>query len=73
MPARLRTIRKAAESFGVEISEPGRGSHWQCRKQGFRMYPIPAHNGLKTEISDRYIAGLCKHFGIDEDAFRRSL
>lgn len=73
MPARLRNIRKAAKAFGIEITEPGRGSHWQCRREGFRMYTIPAHNGLKTEIADKYIAGFCRHFELDEAAVRAKL
>lgn len=73
MPARLREIRRAAGEYGIDVSEPGKGSHWQCRRSGVRMYPIPAHNGLRTEIDDKYIAAFCKHFGIDEDQFRGKL
>jgi hypothetical protein len=41
MPARLRSIRKAAGKFGIEITEPGKGSHWQARRQGFRSIQSP--------------------------------
>lgn len=64
---------RAAANYGVAITEPGRGSHWQCRRAGCRMYTIPAHGGPKTEISDKYIAAFCKHFGIDLEAFKREL
>jgi len=37
------------------------------------MYPIPAHNGLKTEIDDKYIRKFCQHFGLDEAVFRQKL
>jgi len=37
------------------------------------MYPLPAHNGLRTEIDDKYIAAFCKHFGLEEDEFRKLL
>ncbi len=37
------------------------------------MYPLPAHNGPKTELSDIYIRGLCRAFGIDEREFRKRL
>jgi len=73
MPARLREIRRAAGKFDIAITEPSSGSHWQARKQGCRMYPLPAHNGLRTEIDDKYIAAFCKHFGLEEDEFRKLL
>ena len=73
MPARLRDIRRAAKDYGVEIAEPSKGSHWKCTRPGTRNYPIPAHNGLKTEIDDKYISAMCKHFGVDEVDFRSKL
>lgn len=73
MPARLRDIRRAAELFGISVTEPNSGSHWLLRRQGVRVYTVPAHNGLRSEISDVYIRALCRHFGIDEDEFRSKL
>jgi hypothetical protein len=52
------------------VSRPNRGSHWLAKKAGFRTYPIPAHNGEKTEIPDVYIRGFCRNFGIDREEFK---
>jgi hypothetical protein len=73
MGARLRDIRRAASAHQIEVTEPSSGSHWQCRRAGSRMYPLPAHNGLRTEIDDKYLSAFCKHFGLDEDEFRKAL
>jgi hypothetical protein len=35
--------------------------------------PIPAHGGLKSEISDIYIRALCRTFGWNFDEFKRQL
>jgi hypothetical protein len=37
------------------------------------VYPIPAHNGPKTEIGDHYIRGLCRTFGLDVDEMMKLL
>jgi len=34
---------------------------------------LPAYNGLKSELGDLYIRGLCRAFGLDERDFRRLL
>lgn len=73
MPPRLREIVKAVKQFDVEIEKPKSGSHWKARREGYQMYPIPAHNGLKTEIPDKYIAGMCRALGIDEAELRELL
>jgi hypothetical protein len=73
MAARLREVRRPASTFGIEIEEPRSGSHWHCRKPGFGMYTLPAHNALKSEIPDKYIAGFCRHFRLDEAEFRARL
>jgi len=70
VPARLSKIKAAASVYGIDIVPPNKGSHWKCRRDGVRMYPIPAHNGLRTQVSDIYIRKFCKHFDIDEDVFR---
>lgn len=41
--------------------------------EGERTYPIPAHNGEKTEIDDVYINEFCDQYGIDRDEFRSKL
>jgi predicted RNA binding protein YcfA (HicA-like mRNA interferase family) len=73
MAARLHDILRVAATFGIRAEKPGRGSHWKFRKDGFRTYPVPAHNGEKAEIDDRYLKGLCRNFQIDLDAFRAKL
>lgn len=72
MPARLREIVRAARKRGAIIEEPNSGSHWKAIVAG-RTYPIPAGNGLKSEISDVYIRGLCRAFEWDLEAFKRDL
>lgn len=72
MPARLRSIMRAAEKLGATTSEPTSGSHWKIEKDG-KMYPIPAHNGERSEISDLYIRGMCRALGIDEKELRKLL
>jgi predicted RNA binding protein YcfA (HicA-like mRNA interferase family) len=73
MPARLRDIIGALKHFGVEVEEPSSGSHFKAKRDGSRVYTIPAHNGRKTEISDIYIRALCAHFGIDLAEFEKLL
>jgi len=31
------------------------------------IYPIPAHNGLRTEIDNNYLRALCRRFGLADD------
>ena len=73
MPARLKKIRRSAKKYDIEIEEPSSGSHWKCRRDGSRVYTIPASNGLKTEIGDEYIVAFCKHFGVDVATFKKAL
>ena len=73
MPAKLTKIRRAAESYGVTISQPRRGSHWKATRPGSRSYILPAHKGARTELSDHYIAGFCRNFGIDLAEFKAKL
>jgi hypothetical protein len=74
MPARLRAIKQAIESkAGFSVLEPSSGSHWKIFGPDGKMYPIPAYNGLKTEIPDKYIAGMCRAFGLDPAEFKKLL
>jgi hypothetical protein len=68
MPARLRDLKRALGVFGVEVDEPGSGSHWKLSKPGLPPYRVPAPNGLRSEIDDIYVNALCRHFGIDRAA-----
>jgi len=63
MPMRLSKLEQWLKQHGITVATGSK--HFQARKDGFSMYPIPAHNGLKTEIPDKYLKGLCKHFKID--------
>lgn len=74
MPPRLREVKGAIQRMaGFRIEEPSKGSHWKIYGPDRKMYPIPVHNGLKTEIPDSYIRGLCRTFGLDEAEFRALL
>lgn len=68
-PQRLGVVIHVAEAHGCKVFHPNKGSHWKFKKDGCRTYPIPAHNGLKTQIAWSYIQGLCRCMGIPEDAF----
>ena len=72
MPARLRDVVRAFKEAGGEVETPNRGSHWKFRLEG-RCYPVPAHNGLKSEIGDHYIKKLCETFSLDLDEFKAAL
>lgn len=72
MPAALRAIIRAFERCGGVVEQPSGGSHWKAKRDG-KTYPLPAGNGTKTELSDQYIRGLCRCFGLDEVEFRKLL
>lgn len=63
MPMRLFDLEQWLKDYAVDVTTGTR--HFQARKEGFSMFPIPAHNGRKSEIDDKYLRALCKHFGID--------
>jgi hypothetical protein len=73
LPARLAAIVRAATRLGVSVDRPSTGSHWKFQREGFRVYPIPAHNGERSEISDKYIRAMCRALGIDESELRSLL
>lgn len=73
MPARFRKVVKAAKGYGFELSEK-KGRHvYKLKREGDRAFPITAHNGLKSEISDVYINAFCDQYGIDREEFRKKL
>ena len=74
MPARLRDIQRAALASGLEVV-PAAGKHpWKARRPvDGKTYGIPAHGGLKTEITDVYIRGLIRAFDLDPATFRALL
>ena len=63
MPMRLRNFVDWLKDYGVTVEPASR--HFAARREGYSVYPIPAHNGLKTEIPNKYLKGCCKHFEID--------
>ncbi len=72
MPAKFRDIIRVLREYDVQVQEPSKGSHWRAlgtRNGRPTSYPIPAHNGPKTEISDVYIRGACRAFGLSETEF----
>jgi hypothetical protein len=73
MPARLRDIKRALEAHGCSVEPPRKGSHWKATNGAGAVYPLPAHNGLKSVISDVYIRAMCRAFELDYENFRDSL
>lgn len=37
------------------------------------MYPLPLHNGMKSEIPDVYLRGLARHLGVSLDELEASM
>jgi hypothetical protein len=71
MPARMGDIVRELRRLGCTVEQPRHGSHWLITRPGIaRPYPIPAHNGSKTMISDCYIDGVCRALGLDKREFR---
>jgi hypothetical protein len=65
MPMRFRDLERHLRSFGVVIVPPtGGGSHYKAKMAGKGSYPIPAHNGPKSELTDLYVRKACAHFGV---------
>lgn len=59
MPARLARIITVAESFGITIDRPNRGSHWKVKKVGYRTYPIPARDGCSRRgLGHHHVLGV---------------
>lgn len=73
MPARLRDLARALKCFGVDVVEGGGRHNFRATKAGCRVFPIPAHGGWHSEITDKYISKACQNFGIDRDALWRLL
>jgi hypothetical protein len=72
MPARLRDVARVLRTYGIDVREPTSGSHWKATN-GATSYPLPAHDGLKEELSDVYLRKLCRAFGLDYAEFRAKL
>jgi hypothetical protein len=68
MAARLRQVKQALETYKITLELPKGGSHWKMKSENGTHFSFPA-NGLKTEVSDAYIAKICRHFGINRREF----
>jgi len=67
--ARFSKVKKACEKREAVVTPPKRGSHWKVKREGQRSFPLPAHNGSKSEITDHYIRALWRNFGcVDWDS-----
>lgn len=74
MPARLRDLVRALAQIGIRVEPPGGGgSHWKATASDGTAFPLPAHKGERTELSDVYVRKLCRAFGIDERELRKML
>ena len=74
MPARYSRVRAALAKIGIRVVErSGRGSHVVVEDDAGHAYPLPLHHGLRTELSDVYLRGLCRALEIDYEALRKLL
>jgi predicted RNA binding protein YcfA (HicA-like mRNA interferase family) len=74
MPARYKRLLKALRKLGITvIPRPGKGSHAILDDGKENTYALPLHHGEKTELSDAYLHGLCRAFGVDYEELRRLL
>jgi hypothetical protein len=73
MPARLRDVDTVLRALGGYVDESGGKHNYKARLPGKRVFPIPAHRGWQTQVTDRYIEGLCRTFGFDKSDFLRRL
>lgn len=62
MSARLGDLKRALSDLGISVIQPKKGSHWKA-----------VGPGMKTEVSDVYLKGVCRCFGIDLDELKRKL
>jgi hypothetical protein len=68
-PRRLGDVARIAASHGCVLAEGGGKHNWRFTKPGKRPFTVPAHNGMKTEISWKYIQGLCRNMDVPIAAF----
>lgn len=72
MPYRLTDYSRALRTWGIDVEACG-GRHPFKAIRGGDSFPFKAHNGMRSEISDRYISALCERFGIDIAEFKKKL
>ena len=74
MPARFWKVGRALKACGIEsLSRGGKGSHVILINGSGKTYPVSLHNGAKTEISDVYVRGICRFFGIEYEELMKNL
>jgi hypothetical protein len=59
--------------MGLDFSEAGGKHPYRFTREGCRPFPVPAHNGLKSEVTDVYLRSLCRNFGLDFETFKKHL
>jgi len=69
---RLSDLKRAADRLGIDLECPSSGSHYKF-KRGSITYPVPAHNGLRSDIADVYVKKFCKAFDIDREQLEAAL
>jgi len=74
VPSRYPRLRAALAKLGVRVFErSGKGSHVVVDDGKGHSYPLPLHHGVKTELSDVYIRGLCRALDLDYEELRKHL
>ena len=68
MPARFSDLMRVLRSHYRIECKPHRGgsSHWKATAPNGVSFIISAHKGPKQMISDGYIEGACRRFGINK-------
>ena len=61
----MADLMRALKELGVTVEKPSTGSHWRARRPGARCYTIPAHNGMKTKVTRKWLRGMCATLGLD--------
>jgi hypothetical protein len=72
VPCRFSDLVRALRALGITVEEPKRGSHFKAVRGG-TVFPIPAHNALRSEVTDIYIRKLCRALQLDEAELRKLL
>lgn len=71
MPSRLADVARNVKRLGGEVDKPRSGSHWRVYRSDGRMFPLPAHNGPKSELSDVYLRELAAFLGVEVAELKR--
>lgn len=73
MPVRFGDLKRWVEKQGATVEKPTSGSHWKIHFADGSVFPVAAHNGLKSEIKDGYLRDIAGLFGLTLDELRRKL